>query len=176
MKKIGLGVTLATSIAFLRYNPENPFYVKVPEGKTYGIIISGIVEVERGATFNGLILSLMTKNKGKVNGVLISGINKYGDEYGNEYGNESITNGVGVALENISNDGADYSFNGIQVGLGNKADKLNGIQIGVFGNDAYKLNGIQIGAGINLAYKGKTFQIGFINSNGDGCAALLFCP
>jgi hypothetical protein len=165
VKRIGLASIIGATLTgtFGGRDPENgglfPVMVK-KSGTSYGICLSGLVEMKDNSKHYGLIASLGTALSGEVNGVNISII--AGAPEGPML--SALSGRInGLTISAIS---AINSVQGAQLGLLNYADN---VRVGQFGlvNSANYVNGIQAGVFYNGARMVKGGQIGAYNKISD---------
>lgn len=107
--------------SFYGHEKDFPPLYSNKTGTSAGICISVVSRVEKGSTFNGLMISLFSNNNGKINGANISAV-YFSDSSKTSTGK---LNGI-----NISAGNAYQNINGVDVSLISCANNINGIQIG----------------------------------------------
>jgi hypothetical protein len=123
LKTLSIGtLTLATIVGSF-YGHENDFppLYSNKTGTSTGVCLSIFSRVEKGAIFNGSMISLFSNNNGKINGANVSFV----------YFSDSSKNSTG-------------KLNGINISAGNAYQNINGVDIS-FISCANNINGVQIG-------------------------------
>ncbi len=139
--KASLGLALVSGI-FSGSSCSIPLAYVHKTSNSGGICPALIVEIDRGVTYNGAIISLYTQNYGTINGVNLS----------------LVEGGMG------SRGG---SLNGISIKLVGVEEKVNGINIGVV-QQARKFNGLGFALG-DSSGSGYNLRVGglLMNDSGD---------
>jgi hypothetical protein len=104
---------------------------------------------------NGFALGTLCLTGEKINGIGITGLALFADTL-----NGVFVGPIGIMPRHDPD--SIRIINGLSIGGGVIASKMNGVSFGYFGNIFEKLNGVAIG-GINLASELHGFQIGLIN-------------